>query len=50
MDLNWIGIRTLQALGLAWDVRVARLAHVHRMPQQSPDAVDITAAEPALAD
>jgi sn-1 stearoyl-lipid 9-desaturase len=50
VDLNWIGIRTLQALGLAWDVRVARLAHVHRMPQQSPDAVDITAAEPALAD
>jgi stearoyl-CoA desaturase (delta-9 desaturase) len=50
IDLNWIGIRTLQALGLVWDVRVAKLAHVHKMPQESPDAVDITAAEPALAD
>jgi fatty-acid desaturase len=50
VDLNWIGIRTLEMLGLAWDVRAARLAHVHKMPQESPDAVDITAAEPALAD
>ena len=25
LDLNWIGIRTLQLLGLAWDVKVARI-------------------------
>jgi stearoyl-CoA desaturase (delta-9 desaturase) len=25
LDQNWIGIRTLQMLGLAWDVKVARL-------------------------
>jgi hypothetical protein len=37
-------------LGLAWDVKQAKLEHVHRMPQQTDDAVDITAAEPAMAD
>src|SRR5918998_3833468 len=50
LDVNWICIRTLQMLGLAWDVKVAKLEHIHRMPQQTDDAVDITAAEPALAD
>jgi stearoyl-CoA desaturase (delta-9 desaturase) len=50
LDINWIGIRALQLLGLAWDVKVAKLEHVHRMPQQTKDAVDITAAEPVLAD
>lgn len=25
LDLNWIGIRALRALGLAWDVKVARI-------------------------
>jgi fatty-acid desaturase len=25
LDLNWIGIRTLQLLGLAWDVKVAKV-------------------------
>ncbi len=25
VDLNWIGIRTLQAMGLAWDVKTARI-------------------------
>jgi fatty-acid desaturase len=50
LDLNWIGIRTLQTLGLAWDVKVAKLEHIHRMPQQTQDAVDISEASPALAD
>jgi fatty-acid desaturase len=50
VDVNWVGIRFLQMLGLAWDVKVAKLEHVHRMPQQTSDAVDITAAEPVLAD
>jgi stearoyl-CoA desaturase (delta-9 desaturase) len=26
LDLNWIGISTLRTLGLAWDVKVARIA------------------------
>jgi stearoyl-CoA desaturase (delta-9 desaturase) len=50
LDVNWICIRTLQVLGLAWDVKQAKLEHVHRMPQQTDDAVDITVAEPAMAD
>ena len=50
VDINWIGIRVLKALGLAWDVKVAKLEHAHRMPEQTKDAVDITAAEPALAE
>ncbi|HJR90792.1 MAG TPA: fatty acid desaturase, partial [Aeromicrobium sp.] len=49
-DVNWIGISTLKALGLAWDVRVASLAETKKMPQQTNDAVDITVAEPVLAD
>ena len=49
-DINWIGIRTLQMLGLAWDVKIAKLEHEHRMPQQTRDAVDLTAAEPVPAD
>ena len=49
-DINWMGIRTLQALGLAWDVKQASLANVKKMPQQTKDAVDITVAEPVLAD
>jgi fatty-acid desaturase len=50
IDINWSGIRTLQMLGLAWDVKVAKIEHVNRMPQQTKDAVDITAAEPVPAD
>jgi len=26
LDLNWIGITTLRLLGLAWDVKVAKVA------------------------
>jgi hypothetical protein len=33
-----------------WDVKQAKLEHVHRMPQQTTDAVDISVAEPAMAD
>ena len=49
-DINWIGIRTLKALGLAWDVKEASIKHVKKMPQQTNDAVDITVPEPVLAD
>jgi hypothetical protein len=31
-------------------VKQAKLEHVHRMPQQTDDAVNITSAEPALAE
>jgi stearoyl-CoA desaturase (delta-9 desaturase) len=34
LDPNWIGIRTLQALGLAWDVRQAR---IRQAPPASED-------------
>jgi stearoyl-CoA desaturase (delta-9 desaturase) len=41
-DANWIGIRTLQALGLAWDVRLARITqppvHPSSFEQQRLDA------------
>ena len=37
-------------LGLAWDVKEAKLEHVHRMPQQTKDAIDISGADPVLAD
>jgi hypothetical protein len=26
LDLNWIGISTLRRLGLAWDIKVAKVA------------------------
>jgi len=48
LDINYINISVLRALGLVWDVKTAHLEHVHRMPQQTADAVDITKAEPAL--
>jgi sn-1 stearoyl-lipid 9-desaturase len=49
IDFNYYGIKTLEFFGLAWDLKVAHLQkHVHKMPQESPDAVDITRAEPAL--
>ena len=39
LDPNWIGIRTLEALGLAWDVKVPRartlgVAHGSRLTAQ----------------
>ncbi len=27
VDLNWMGIRTLEAFGLAWDIKTARIKH-----------------------
>lgn len=51
IDLNYYGIKTLQALGLAWDVKVAKVRRAaHADPQEAPDAVNITAAEIAAAD
>ena len=39
LDQNWIGIRTLQVLGLAWDVKIARIK------QPLPDEAVIPAGE-----
>jgi stearoyl-CoA desaturase (delta-9 desaturase) len=61
LDMNYIGIKTLQAVGLAWDIRVANLTHTHHQvakdgkpahthPGLSPDAVDVGVREPVLAD
>ena len=53
VDMNYAAIKALEAIGLAWDVKVARLPHgatAHAMPQETPDAVDITAAEIVPAD
>ncbi|MCA1585153.1 MAG: fatty acid desaturase [Acidobacteria bacterium] len=45
VDLNYYGIRALQLLGLAHDVRVAKLPKTsHQARQETPDAVDISDA------
>ena len=38
IDQNWIGIRTLQLLGLAWDVKLAKIKQP--MPEESPVPAD----------
>jgi stearoyl-CoA desaturase (delta-9 desaturase) len=51
LDLNYLGIKTLALLGLAWDLKEARLPKdVTKVSQQSEDAVDISEASPALAE
>ncbi|MCC6990867.1 MAG: fatty acid desaturase [Acidobacteria bacterium] len=49
-DLNYIQIKTLEMLGLAWDLKVARLPKdaAEIVPQESPDAVDISDAAPVV--
>ena len=48
VDLNWMGISTLKALGLAWDVKTARIRQ--DVPYEENDAPVITeAAEEAVA-
>ena len=50
--LSWLvlDLARPRELGLAWDVREASLARAKQMPQQTNDAVDITAAEPVMAE
>jgi stearoyl-CoA desaturase (delta-9 desaturase) len=51
IDVNYYGIKTLELLGLAWDLKAASLPNqAHEPAQASPDAVDVSAAEPALTD
>jgi sn-1 stearoyl-lipid 9-desaturase len=49
-DLNYLQIRLLQAVGLAWDLKVARRPKdaAEIVPQESPDAVDISDAAPVM--
>jgi stearoyl-CoA desaturase (delta-9 desaturase) len=37
LDLNWIGISTLKALGLAWDIKVAKIAQA--VPYEENDTL-----------
>jgi fatty-acid desaturase len=42
VDLNYYGIKALQRLGLAYDLRIAKLPPVpHKAPHETADAVDI---------
>ena len=45
IDFNWMGISVLRMLGLAWDVKVAKV----REPMASPDADTLVAADEAVA-
>ncbi|MEZ5290777.1 MAG: fatty acid desaturase [Vicinamibacterales bacterium] len=47
-DLNYIQIKLLEKLGLAWDLKVARRPKdaSEIVPQETPDAVDISEAAP----
>ena len=43
IDLNWMGISTLRAFGLAWDIKLAKVKQP--LPEETPDAL----AEEAVA-
>ena len=47
-DINYIQIKFLEMVGLAWDLKVARMPKdaSEIVPQETPDAEDITGAEP----
>ncbi|MGE0393113.1 MAG: acyl-CoA desaturase [Vicinamibacterales bacterium] len=42
LDLNWIGISTLKALGLAWDIKVAKIAQA--VPYEENDTLEVDEA------
>lgn len=39
IDFNWMGIRTLQALGLAWDIKVPRNRQIIEDDESDPPAI-----------
>ncbi len=49
-DMNYIQIKLLEAVGLAWDLKIARRPKdaAEIVPQESPDAVDISDASPVM--
>jgi hypothetical protein len=42
VDFNWMGIRTLQMLGLAWDVKRARIRQ--EVAEDGDDQAGVTEA------
>jgi stearoyl-CoA desaturase (delta-9 desaturase) len=42
VDLNWIGIQTLRAFGLAWDIKVAKIAQP--VPYEENDTLGVEEA------
>jgi fatty-acid desaturase len=40
VDFNWMGIRTLQAFGLAWDVKVPRDRQIAERTEDDPPGID----------
>lgn len=51
IDLNYWGIKLLEAVGLAREVKVARLPRAAARAAEAPrDAIDLEAPQPALAD
>jgi stearoyl-CoA desaturase (delta-9 desaturase) len=50
LDVNYLQIRLLEAVGLAWDLKVARMPKdaAEIVPQETPDAVDISEAAPVV--
>ena len=49
-DLNYIQIKLMETVGLAWDLKIARRPKdaSEIVPQESPDAVDISDAAPVM--
>jgi fatty-acid desaturase len=47
LDLNWIGISTLRLLGLAWDIKVAKIAQP--IPYEENDRLIVIEADEAVA-
>jgi stearoyl-CoA desaturase (delta-9 desaturase) len=45
LDLNWIGISALRMVGLAWDVKVARI----RQPVPHEESDTLVVADEAVA-
>lgn len=51
VDMNWIGIKALQMVGLAWDIKVAKIpANAQTAPTTEHVTHDIPDGEPAMAD
>ena len=49
-DVNYLQIKLMETLGLAWDLKMARMPKdaAEIVPQESPDAVDISQAAPVM--
>lgn len=51
VDMNWIGIKAMQMVGLAWDIKVAKIpANAQTAPTTEHVTHDMPDGEPAMAD